>query len=447
MTGSAILSRAPGDLFCVREDGPRTWGDLFADVARVRPALAGHDAICNLASRRYDFAVFLLAALANGQSTILPPSRAEGAVSASLAERPNALRVDRLEDVRSGRDAASVPLADLPGEVLVFTSGSTGAPIPHRKLAHTLSEGARLTSEIVARAGLAGARTAIVSTTPHQHMYGLESAIFGTIAQGLCLNDTNVFYPSDLEAAVAAICAAGIEQVVLATSPPHLRVLGEAIRELPAIRCVISATAPLNTDLARDVEADGGPPVYEIYGSTETGALAWRQSAVDEIWTPLDVFSLHPGPEGWFARAPHLPSAIPLGDDIELLEDGTFRLLGRRGDSINIGGKRHSLGALNAALSGVLGLPDGLIVSERGEGDDRLTLFVVMPADGTNREEMRRKVRSHLATLVDPVFLPRRMIAVARIPRGPTGKVSAADAARLLAEASGAGPERETGQR
>ncbi|MDT8345706.1 MAG: AMP-binding protein, partial [Thermohalobaculum sp.] len=423
MTPAAPQGSPLGDPVCIGADGPIGPGRFLADVAAARARLMGHDAICNMAPGRYDFAVLLVAAMANGQTTVLPPSRADGAVAAALAGWAAPLVADGLDALGLGRatpaGAAGVPtLPALPGQVHVFTSGSTGTPIRHVKTWHSLAAGARLTAEIVARAGLPTGRTALLGTTPHQHMYGLEAAILAGLAHGCCLHGTTVFFPADIEPAVALAEAQGIARIVLVTSPPHLRFLEEAILATPQIACVISATAPLHRDVARRIEADGGRKVFEIYGSTETGSLAWRRSAQTDIWTPLDGFEILPGPEAWYATAPHLDAAMPLGDEIAPLGDGRFRLLGRRGDMVSIAGKRQTLGALNAALATMPGLTDAVILSEPGDGDDRLTVFVVTDA-GADRDlsPLRRAIRAHLIGFVDPVFVPRRIHRVARIPR------------------------------
>ncbi len=67
--------------------------------------------------------------------------------------------------------------------------------------------------------------------------------------------------------------------------------------------------------------------------------------------------SADPGREGWEATAPHLGGAVPLPDEIVPEADGRFRLLGRRGEMVRIAGKRQSLGALNAALSTLSSVP------------------------------------------------------------------------------------------
>jgi acyl-coenzyme A synthetase/AMP-(fatty) acid ligase len=286
---------------------------------------------------------------------------------------------------------------------------------------------------LIERAGLSPGRTAIVGTTPPQHMYGLEAAVFTGLAHGYCLHDAPIFYPADLESLVARAEVLGIRDLVLVSTPPHLRFLREILRQTPQVRCIISATAPLHRDIAVRLEADGDRQVFEIYGSTETGSLAWRRTVTSEMWTPLEGFRLTQDGDGWFADAPHLAAGAVLGDDIELCEDGRFRLLGRRGDMVRIAGKRQSLGALNAALSAMPRIRDGVVIRETVDGEDRLRVLVVLdPSGAMDARALRQAVRAHMREHFDPVFVPRRIHIVDRLPRGGTGKISASDLAALV---------------
>ncbi len=430
--------------FCITATGCKLRRHFLTDVASARRAIAAHDAVCNLSPRRYDFMVLLSAALLNGQTTVLPSSRAPRAVEAAAAGWSSVLFADGLAGLPDAEpepatiseatiDALAGQLARAPGKVHVFTSGSTGEAVRHVKTWDILAGGAKLTAEVIGRAGLSPGRTLIAGTTPHQHMYGLEAAVFTGLAHDYCLYDAPVFYPADLENLVARAQALGIGDLVLVTSPPHLRFLQEVLGQTPQVRCIISATAPLHRDVTLRLEADGERKVFEIYGSTETGSLAWRRTTASEMWTPLEGFRLTRGDDGWFADAPHLPAGALLGDDIEPCGDGRFRLLGRHGDMVRIAGKRQSLGALNAALGAMPGIGDGVVIRETVDGEDRLSVLVVPGRSGAmDAKALRQAVRAHMREHFDPVFAPRRIHIVDRLPRDGTGKIPARDLAALV---------------
>ena len=107
---------------------------------------------------------------------------------------------------------------------------------------------------------------------------------------------------------------------------------------------------------------------------------------------------------------------LSLADDIELCDDGRFRLLGRRGDMVLIAGKRQSLGALNAALSAMPRIRDGVVIRETVDGEDRLRVLVVLdPSGAMDARALRQAVRAHMREHFDPVFVPRRILSLIHI--------------------------------
>ena len=116
---------------------------------------------------------------------------------------------------------------------------------------------------------------------------------------------------------------------------------------MPHCRLVVASTMPLAPELAAQVEALVEAPVLEIYGSTETGAIATRRPAQTVEWHPLQGVRLEPVSQGTMIWGAHFPSPQTLADQIEPNQSGGFRLLGRKGDLIKIAGRRASLGRLS----------------------------------------------------------------------------------------------------
>lgn len=435
------------DIVAVGPEGAIRWERFAADSHALAAGIRGAGAIANLWSDRYRFLVGLAAARLNGQPTLLPSAPAPKALESALEGTVNpCLLVDGPLGLwpcvtdwpsppgPSDTSDFAAALASGTADLQVFTSGSTGMPVRHRKSWQMLLGGAEITRHVLACDPDGSGPMAVIATVPHQHMYGLEAAAFAALSGGACLHRARVFYPADLEAAVADLRRAGLSRAALVTSPAHLRYLDGALAGLPEIRLVISATAPLGEAVAQRIEREAEAPVYEIYGSTETGSLAVRRTAEGPLWAPQAGFRLAARPEGTLATAPHLAGPVLLGDALALEPDGRFRLLGRLGDMINIAGKRSSIGALSALLADAPGLADAVLVADRSEDGDRLVLFAVPSADGAALGEaaLKRAIRDHVREHADPVFVPQRMQFVDRLARTETGKISAEERARLL---------------
>ena len=304
----------------------------------------------------------------------------------------------------------------------VFTSGSTGEPAAHGK-----TWGALFARSLAAasRFGLgADGPVSVVGTVPPQHMYGFETTILLAFHGPVTSWCGPAFFPHDIAAALAAMPAPRL----LVTTPLQLRALLDAALSLPPLALVISATAPLAPDLAARAEARWRTRVAEIFGATEAGSIASRMTAASEIWEAYPGLRLAAAADGVVSVAAPFAETVALADALELVAPARFRLLGRRSDVVKLGGKRASLAALTRILTAIEGVEDGVFVAPGdldAEPTARLLAFVVAP--GREPGEILAALRRE----IDPIFLPRRVIPLPRLPRNEFGKLSAAHLAAL----------------
>jgi len=254
----------------------------------------------------------------------------------------------------------------------------------------------------------------IVCSVPSQHMFGLETSVLLPLVHGVALFDGRPLLPADVRAAFER-CAGGACWVA---TPLHLRAQVQSGEALARCRFVIASTMPLAPALAVEAEHCCGAPVLEIYGSTETGAVAMRRTAQDASWRPLPGVRVEPGDAGAIVRGTHFRSPQTLADQIEGDGRGGFHLLGRRGDLIKIAGRRASLQGLNLLLQDLPGLTDGVFyLPATGAPGERLILIHAgAPLD-------RTQVEAWLRARIDPVFLPRAIVRVDNLPRATHGKL------------------------
>jgi acyl-coenzyme A synthetase/AMP-(fatty) acid ligase len=417
---------------------------FLADVERIGAALGGGGNVLNACADRYRFAVGLAAALATGKVSLLPSTRTPEVIAHLKRFAPDAVCLTDEDDcgvelprVRfpetpagsSGEPALSarVPLIEARQRAAwVFTSGSTGAPVPHEKTFGNLLDCMRVEAE---RLGLApGVSHAIVATVPPQHMYGFEASVLLPLASGNALTAERPFYPAD----ICAVLAALPRPRVLVTTPIHLRALMASSLAIPDIDLVVSATAPLSGQLASEVEQRGRTRLLEIYGTTETGSIAVRRTTETAEWRLWPEVTLEPREGGTWAHGGHVEQPTRMCDVIQVLGSGRFLLHGRLADLVNIAGKRSSLGYLNHQLNSIPGVLDGAFFHCDAAGDDaavtRVGACVVAPGldAAAITAELRRRI--------DPVFLPRPLLLVASLPRTSTGKLPQ-EALRSLAAA------------
>ena len=411
--------------------------EFLRDVAALAALLPRRTHVLNLCIDRYRFTVGLAAALCRKQVSLLPPDDRPttiGAIAADFAEvyclidgaAPAGVPSFAFPPLAAAPSAA-MPLPVFPAAqpaVVLFTSGSTGRPKPTAKPWGVLVESARAAGARLGVDALPGA--AIVGTVPHQHSYGFESTVLLALQQGLAFEAERPFYPADVAASLAALP----RPRVLVTTPIHLRALVDEPSPLPPVDLIVSATAPLATDLAAAAEARFAAPLVEIYGCSEAGQVATRRTAREELWRCLDGIVLRQEGASTFANGAAVARETLLHDAIELSGEGRFRLLGRAADMVNIAGKRSSLAHLDHHLKAIDGVVDGVFLLPDGERRrvPRLIAFAVAPGRSAGA------ILAALRERIDAAFLPRPLLIVEALPRNELGKLPREALLRLAAE-------------
>ncbi len=437
--------RAPGDAVLLGASGAVSAASFFAQAARLARALPDGEHVINLCETRHGFMLGFAAALLRGQVSLLPPGRGRAEWEALLRRHPGAHVLsekplegadtfafgEMLEERMEG--AFEIPRIDSACvAAILFTSGSTGEPTAHPKTWGRLCAGARL---FASRLGWDERPTAaIVGSVRPQHMFGLESTVMLPWQAGVPVHSRDPLLAADLETALAE-CG---RPAWWLTTPMLLR--APIQWALPGLQGVVASTRSLPAELARAAESAWRVPVIELYGSTETGALATRRTASEVAWTPMPGVTLRVEGVGeaqrFIAVGPHIDPPVVLGDIFDLHPDGRFEWLGRSSDLVKVGGKRASLFALNLALTGIAGVDDGVVAfpPESGAASDethparRLADFFVSEKLGP------RQVLAALRERVDPAFLPRPIHRVERLPRDANGKLTQAALAGLFAQ-------------
>lgn len=452
MSDRAPFVRESADVVARQGETLITTPTFLSAIEELAERLPDRPYVVNLCDDRYHFTVAWGAAMLRGQVTLLPSSRDPAAVAALRADYPALYLLNDDETIASGAPFFAYPKLPVarssrvpafpPDQIaaVLFTSGSTGRPTPNPR-----SWGRLVSISLAAGAALGVRRfpgATLVATVPHGHSYGLESAVMLPLQHGLLLTAERPFFPADVATAMRGNhqpAERGNHQpAILITTPVHLRALvGDAATTEPGpgfgapIRAgfVLSATAPLATDLAAQAETTFQAPVFEIYGCSEAGQIATRRTIDGPAWRPLDGLHLRQDPSGTWVSGPH-EAEVLLADQIEMTPPGGFILQGRTADMVNIAGKRSSLAYLARQLTAIDGVEDGVFLMPEKEFagvSPRLTAVAVAP---------RLDAAAVLAALrgrIDPAFLPRPLHVVSSLPRNALGKLPRADILRLIA--------------
>ena len=397
-------------------------GEFRRDVASLVRQLPSGTAMLDLCDDRYRFLVAFAAAASAGHVVLLPSSRAEQVVDEVQASHPDSYRCDDAVVDAALAQGAESPLNERLDArhtaVIGCTSGTTGQPRVFPKSWRTLIRGCAHNAAAIRRAVRVGPGEPVwlLATVPPQHTYGMEFSVLLPLSGGMAVHSGRPLFPADIALALEELPAPR----VLVSTPVHLRTLVESSQSFPQVAAIVSATAPLDRALATAVEQKLGGTMLEVFGSTETCAIAQRRTAHEERWTVFEGVELTPSESGTIVNAPWFAEPVSLQDALDIDDAGTFVVRGRNSDMIEVAGKRASLTDLTRRLLAIEGVRDAVVFQPQQDtvATIRRVAAAVVAPGMTSRD-----IRERLASAVDPAFIPRPLVMVDALPRNELGKL------------------------
>ncbi|MCZ4304921.1 class I adenylate-forming enzyme family protein [Zoogloeaceae bacterium G21618-S1] len=445
MTGARSLAKlAPSDRpgharVALRDDGTvLRWGEFWSRVSAVAHALAAQPGrrIALDAPDAADFLTGLLGVLHAGKQVVIP-ANFQRASMAQCADTCDGV-LDTAGIHRPPGIDGWTPGAPLSPDAAIelTTSGSSGAPKP---IAKRLIQ---LDAEVLAHEAQWGALLGadpVFATVPHFHIYGLLFRLLGPLSAGRPFDTAVAATPHAL---LNRLRAHGRGTVI--SSPAHLSRLGELLdpAELaPHTVAMFSSGAPLQAVTAAELGAAMGQAPIEVYGSTETGGIAWRRQwpQAELPWQPLPGVGVAvDAAQALQVRSPFADEDTPMatGDLAEMLADGRFHLRGRADRIIKLEGKRVSLPAMEKQLAAHAWIAACAIIALPGHREQLGAIAELTPEGRRQLDTLGRRatidaLRAHLLEHFERVSLPRRWRFPACLPYNERGKLPL-DALRSL---------------
>lgn len=310
-------------------------------------------------------------------------------------------------------------------QISIFTSGSSGQPKLIRK---TLQQ---FQSEIEVLEHYWGqdlAEAQVLATVSHQHIYGLLFRVLWPLAAGRCFHSEMYLSPETL-----------LKHVNSATywvaSPAQLKRLDKLTcwEDIDKLSTIFSSGAALSKQTAVQIQQNTRLKVLEIYGSSETGGIAWRQSVDNELWETFEGVTLSSNEQGQTCLlSPYLLEAQKpycLDDKIQMSDENHFSLLGRVDRIVKIEEKRLSLDELERVLEDSEWVSQcyTLIVKSKR---DKIAAILVLSAIGNEflrqqgRNEFIKQLRRYLMDSFETVVLPKKWLFMQSLPITTQAKIN-----------------------
>ncbi|WP_417326414.1 AMP-binding protein [Halarcobacter sp.] len=227
--------------------------------------------------------------------------------------------------------------------MMFFTSGSTGNPVGALKTKKHLEEEVKVLTKLFEKREI----KKVILTVPFIHIYGM---LFGLLYP--LLNDIDIvlkehFLPNDLLNLID-------ENSLVVTTPLYIKALNKISEKKDLSKATfVSSTGPLDSQNAKEFSEKFNTDVMQIFGSTETGGIAYKLN--DEIlWSPMPKVEIQTNEQNELkVLSPFVSTTIyensfkdingvmQTFDYIEK-ENDKFKLVGRSSQILKIAGKRYS---------------------------------------------------------------------------------------------------------
>lgn len=277
----------------------------------------------------------------------------------------------------------------------------------------------------------------VVASVPADHMYGALWRVRAPAVAGCTVESATILSEEELS---AACLREG--RVVFITTPSFLeKVLHHP--DFAALKgrfaAIVTAGSELRKETAFAVQEAVGTCPLEIFGSTETGTVAWRKRVDGDEWTLAEGISARLVEDGKLEVDSPFAMIRPyvMSDGAAFTAPNRFRLLGRTDRRVKILEEFVSLPDVEAALEAHPYVARARVESY-GVGVPRLGAVLVLSEWGANvlarttYAEMCAHLRRDLYRNIPGIAFPRKFRFVRELPVNDRGKVVAADIRAIL---------------
>ena len=341
--------------------------------------------------------------------------------------------------LRAGLPEGQVPADRFPTinadetSIVMYTSGSTGKP---KEVRQRLTEFENDNRFVLSQWGEEFLKRKVCSTVNQHHIYGLLYSVLLPFTAGVPFRRKRIEFPEELEKLTDT-------EYMLITVPAFLKRAVE-IEKSGGLRLkspwIFTSGGVLSPEVARKTSEVFGFWPVEVYGSTETSGIAWRQSANGLEWTPFDNAQLSKNQDGCLViRSPYIkdPDGFETADMVDILEGGRFLLRGRLDSVVKIEEKRISLTEVESRIlqSGLVA--DVCVISLEGKRQ-YLAAAVALNEKGKEqfagqeKHRMYRFWREYLLRYFENLVIPKKWRYLDSLPADAQGKKRKDDITRLF---------------
>ncbi len=307
--------------------------------------------------------------------------------------------------------------------ILMFTSGSTGKPkaVPQR-----MKEFEEDNAFVISKWGKEFMSRKLVTTVSQHHIYGFLFGISLPFTLGVPFRRKRIEFPEEFETLTD-------EKYIIIATPAFLKRTVEIEEKLPLKHTwIFTSGGACSEELAKKTIKVFGFCPLEVYGSTETSGIAYRQQTKDGLkFTPFDNAKIWIGDDGCLRIiSPYIkdPEGFATADLAEIYDDGTFLLKGRADSVVKIEEKRISLPEVENRIMQSGLVEDVKVVALQNDVRQYLAAAIVLNGEGkkkfanTEKYLINRYFHDYLLQFFENVVIPKKWRFLDSLPVDVQGK-------------------------
>lgn len=296
--------------------------------------------------------------------------------------------------------------------MVIPTSGSTQAAVwIEKKLCQLDKE----IQDLEVTFGQQMGSSPIYATVPHHHIYGLLFRVLWPIAARRSI------YQKKYSPHIGDDVSSG---ATLITSPAYLKRMMPISQGKKHLGTIFTSGDRLTDDVAKNVQENLGLQPIEIYGSTETGGIAWRQG--QSVYRCLPRVEVSIRKERIWVRSAYLPDNNwwETTDKAIHHQEG-WQLLGRCDNVVKIEDKRVSLSHIERIAMTLPAVDKArAVVVHHARRQCVAVAFSIVSGEDTDVSRIRMQLRQAYARHLEPTVRPRYFQKIEHWPVNDMGKTT-----------------------
>ncbi|MBO5997779.1 MAG: AMP-binding protein [Alphaproteobacteria bacterium] len=429
-----------------------TFKQYQSDVARYCAAfkkLSAQSVVLYISDNLYLFFCCFMGLLHAGKDIILPVYVTQKTIEDMFAYTPAVVTNQPFETtgnliypdkIVTEEKSDLIPIQNR--TVSFFTSGSTGKPKLINKNFEMLASEVQMHSEM--QRAVIEKNPVLIATVLPNHMFGMLWRFLFSLANHLLQDLDTVISPEEIQDKQNRY-----ENILLVTTPTFMNEIAaysEQYQFKKNCLAIYSAGSLLTAKTAQKMLDLFDVSPFEVFASTETGGVAYRNQTTGEKWHVFDAVKMEQNDQQCL-RVVSSPFSFvcpfDMQDVIQDVTQNTFILLGRNDRIVKIAESRVDLNEMEEKLMAFPFIREVRLTTYTTDKNFlALAAIICLNSKGTaflktaDKISLVQKIKKHLSAYYEKSILPKKFRFVHQIPKNPQGKILKKDISEILASSA-----------